>query len=68
MRLIEYHDTVLAHFLRNLICDFRIQQVVKRIDDDIGVCKLGDGVKQSWVSEFRPISKEGRFKKEGKIA
>ena len=38
--LVKYDDRVLAHLFRHLLSDFRVQEVVERVDDDGGMREL----------------------------
>jgi hypothetical protein len=40
VRLVKDDDRVFAHVLRDLFGDFRVEEVVERVDDDVGVHEL----------------------------
>ena len=40
MRLVEDDDGILAHLLRDLLGDFRVEEVVEGVDDDADLSEL----------------------------
>ena len=40
VRLVKYDDRIFAHVLRDLFGDFGVEEVVERVDDDVGVHEL----------------------------
>ena len=52
VRLIEDHNALLTHLGRDLLCDFWIKQIVKRIDHNVEVRQL------NMISSCRPSSRQ----------
>jgi hypothetical protein len=51
VRLVEYDDAVLAHLLGYLVGDFRVEEVVEGVDDDVCVGELRRAERASGKAE-----------------